>query len=97
MNKTLKITFSLKNTYRVNSILYALRQIPLIKKLLPEMLYQVRGFKIFANVLSVLWEVTSVFLGKLLYFLTMVCGFGALYQKCPADQVFLHVLSSGPL
>ena len=65
MNKTLKITFSLKNTYRVNSILYALRQIPLIKKLLPEMLYQVRGFKIFAKVLSVLWEVTSVFLGKL--------------------------------
>lgn len=92
MNKTLKITFSLKNTYRVNSILYALRQIPLIKKLLPEMLYQVRGFKIFANVLSVLWEVTSVFLGKLLYFLTMVCGFGALYQKGPSDQVFLHIL-----
>ena len=34
MNKTLKITFSLKNTYRVNSILYALRQIPLIKNCL---------------------------------------------------------------
>ena len=92
MLNTLRISFSLKNTYRVNSILYSIRQIPLLKHLLPATIYQVRGFKIFANVLSVLWEVTSVFLGKLLYFLTMVCGFGALYQKGPSDQVFLHIL-----
>ena len=51
MNKTLKLSFSLKNTYRVNSILYSLMQIPLIKKLLPDRLYQVRGLKIFANFL----------------------------------------------
>lgn len=57
MNKTLKISFSLRNTYRVNGILYALKQIPLIKKLLPDVLYQIRGLKIFANVLSVLWEI----------------------------------------
>ena len=28
--KTLRITFSLRNTYRVNSILHALKQIPLV-------------------------------------------------------------------
>ena len=33
MNKTLKISFALKNTYRVNSILYGLKQIPLVKKI----------------------------------------------------------------
>ena len=28
MGKTFRISFSLRNTYRVNSILYALKQIP---------------------------------------------------------------------
>ena len=55
MLNTLRISFSLKNTYRVNSILYSIRQIPLVKHLLPATIYQVKGFKIFANVLSVLW------------------------------------------
>ena len=68
MNKTLRISFSLRNTYRVNAILYSLKQIPLVKKLLPEKLYGVRGLKIFANILAVIWEIISFFLGKFLYF-----------------------------
>ena len=31
MRKTLRLSFSLRNTYRVNSILYALRQVPLLR------------------------------------------------------------------
>ena len=92
MLKTLKISFSLKNTYRVNGILYSLKQIPLIKRILPATLYRVRGLKIFANVLSLLWEIISVFLGKFLYFITMVVGFRLLYETVPADQVYLHIL-----
>ena len=92
MNKTLKISFSLKNTYRVNTILFSLKQIPLLKKLFPATLYRVKGLKIFANVLSVLWEIISVFLGKFLYFVTMVCGIGTLYGKLPQNQVFLHIM-----
>ena len=92
MNKTLKLSFSLKNTYRVNSILYSLKQIPLIKRLLPDRLYQVRGPKIFANILSVLWEVVSIFLGKLLYLLLMVYGAGKLYDGFGDAQIFLHIL-----
>ena len=80
MFKTWKIAYSLKNTYRVNSILYALKQIPLLKRLLPEGLYRVRGFKILANILSGLWELVTVFLGKALYFLTLVCGIRILYE-----------------
>ena len=92
MNKTLKISFSLKNTYRVNGILFSLKQIPLLKRLLPSTLYGVRGLKIFANILSVLWEIVSAFLGKFLYFLTMVCGIGILYKELPENTVFLHIL-----
>lgn len=92
MNKTLKISFSLKNTYRVNGILFSLKQIPLLKHLLPAALYQITGLKIFANVLSVLWEIISAFLGKFLYFCTMVCGVGILYRRIPENQIFLHLL-----
>ena len=92
MYKTLRISFSLKDTYRVNSILYAIKQIPLIKKILPDALYGVRGLKIFANIISVIWEIITFFIGKLLYFITMVCGIGLLYRNAPADQVFLHIL-----
>lgn len=92
MNNTLKISFSLLNTYRVNCILYSLRQIPLVKKLLPESLYQVRGLKYFAITLSVLWEIISVFLGKFLYIFIMVWGAGALYKNLPQEQVFRHIL-----
>ncbi len=71
MSKTLRLSFALKNTYRVNCIIYSLKQIPLIKKLIPEKAYQSRGLKVFANVLFWIWEVLSAFLGKLLYFLLM--------------------------
>ena len=92
MLKTLRISFAMKNTYRVNGILHSLKQIPLLKRVLPDRLYQVRGLKIFANILSVLWEIVSIFLGKLLYFLTMVCGVGLLYERAPAGLGFLHIL-----
>ena len=92
MRKTLRISFALKNTYRVNGILFSLKQIPLLKRLLPASLYRVRGLKIFANVLSALWEIASAFIGKFLYFVTMVCGIGILYRELPENAVFLHIL-----
>ena len=92
MYKTWRISFALKNTYRVNTILYAFKQIPLIKRLLPATLYRVRGLKIFANILSVIWELLSVVLGKFLYFITMIGGPAFLYQKAVPSSVFLHIL-----
>ena len=72
MIKTLRISFSLRNTYRVNSILYSIRQIPLIKNIFLETIYRMQGFKVLANVLSVFGEIISAFLGKILYFLLMM-------------------------
>jgi len=92
MIKTLRISFSLKNTYRVNGILYALKQIPLLKKVLPQSLYRIWGFKIFANVLSGIWEVISIFLGKFLYFLLMIVLIGGLYETNQSGTLFLHIL-----
>lgn len=92
MNKTLRISFSLKNTYRVNTILYSMKQIPLVKRLLPNSLYQVQGFKTFANVLSVISEIVFMFLGKLLYFGLMIVGAGSLYKSVPTVETLLHIL-----
>lgn len=92
MNKTLKLSFALKNTYRVNSILYSLKQIPLIKRLLPDTLYQAKELKIFANIISVLWEIAFVFLGKLLYLFLMVYGAAIAYDSPAGGRLFLHIL-----
>lgn len=92
MNKTLRLSFSIKNTYRVNGILFSLKQIPLLKRLLPATLYKVKGLKIFANILSVLWEIVSAFIGKFLYLATMVWGIGTFYKGLPENEVFLHIL-----
>lgn len=92
MYQTLRLSFSLKNTYRVNGLLFSLKQVPILKRLLPAAIYQIRGLKIFANILSVLWEIVSAFLGKFLYFITLVCGIGMLYGGLPENRVFLHIL-----
>lgn len=92
MNKTLRLSFSLQNAYRVNTILYAIKQIPLLKRLLPDSLYACAGLKIFGQVLAVLWEIGTFFLGKLLYFLTMVVGVGVLYEQAPTEAAFAHIL-----
>lgn len=92
MNKTLRISFSLKNTYHVNSILYMIKQIPFIKKLLPENIYGVQGLKIFANIISVLWEIISAFLGKALYFFIMIVGVSQLYSNLSPENLHVHIL-----
>ena len=94
MLKTLRISFSLKNTYRVNSILYAIRQIPLVKKLIPSAVYGIRGFKILADVLSVTWEVISLFIWKMIYCLLAVYGAIALFEISSQNQapVLMHIL-----
>lgn len=91
MNRTFRISFSLKNTYRVNSILYGIKQIPLIKRLLPETLYGVRGLKIFANILSGIWEIVKIFLGKFLYVAGMIYGLALLYDQVSMGRLFMHI------
>ena len=90
MLRTLKLSFALKNTCRVNNILYSLKQIPLIKKILPDALYQCEGLKILANIISLIWEILTVFLGKLLYLVLMVFGAGFLYSDKPEELYILQ-------
>lgn len=97
MMKTLRISFSLKNTYRINSIYYGFKQIPVIKKILPESLYAAGGFKLVVSILSVIWEIISGFIGKFIYIFFMIFMVSALFFKDTAEggickyTVFPHV------
>lgn len=87
-----RISYDLKNTYRVNSIIYSLQQIPFLGKLLPSGMYKSRGLKIAANILSAAWEVLSTFLGKFLYLLILVSAIGNLNKGVPQENLSIHIL-----
>ena len=75
MNKMLHsflLSFRLRNTYKVNTFIYALKSIPGIKRLLPDKLYQNRILKIIGNIISILLEIADIFLGKFLYIFLMI-------------------------
>lgn len=91
MFRTFRIAFSLKNTYRVNSILFALKQTPLIKKILPQEIYGVQELKIVANILAGLWEIFMAFAGKALYFVLMLLLPLIFFENQDSATVFLHV------
>lgn len=90
MLKTFITSFKLQNTYRTNSVIYSIKQLPLIKRVLPNTLYKNRGLKIFANIISILWEIISIFIGKIIYIAAMIFGPLSLYNVNGAD-IFLHL------
>ena len=83
MFKTFKCAFALKNTYRANGVIFSLKQIPLVKRLLPAALYKSRGLKIFANIVSIILELANIFVTKPLYVALMKdnCNFDAVYVE----------------
>lgn len=92
MNKTLRLSFKIKNTYRVNSILYSIRQLPLLKKVLPAGLYDIHGFKVLAQVISIIRQIISTFVGKGIYMGLLFLVSTKFLQKVPSADGYLHVL-----
>ena len=90
MLKTFITSFKLQNTYRTNSIIYSIKQLPLIKKALPNSLYKSRGLKIFANIISIILEVISIFIGKIIYIAAMIFMALSWYKTNQADT-FIHL------
>ena len=72
MFKTFITSQKVKNTYRVNNIIFSLKQIPLIKKILPSSLYKNKGLKIFASIISILMELSTTFFTKPLYIMLVI-------------------------
>ncbi len=92
MIKTFITSFKLKNTYRTNSIIYSIKQFPIVKKILPDSLYKNSGLKIFANIISILSEIIGIFIGKIIYILTMIFMALSWYHTKQADT-FIHIFT----
>ena len=92
MIRTFITSFKLKNTYRANSIIYSIKQFPIIRKILPNSLYKNRGLKIFANIVSILWEIISIFIGKIIYIAAMIFMALSWYKTNSADT-FIHLFT----
>ena len=90
MLKTFITSFKIKNTYRVNSIIYSIKGLPIINKILPSSLYKNKFLKIFGNIISILWEIVSTFLWKGLYVWLVLGSMTFAYKTNQADT-FLHL------
>ena len=92
LTETFIISFKLRNTYRVNSIIYSIKQLPLIKKVLSDSLYESSGLKTLANIISIMTEIVNTFIGKFIYMVLMVYMASILYSSDNAD-IFIHIFS----
>ena len=92
MIETFITSFRLKNTYRANSIIYSIKQFPIIRKILPDSLYKNAGLKILANVISILWEIINIFIGKFIYIAVMIFAALSWYPTNQADT-FIHLFT----
>ena len=90
MFKTFIISFKLRNTYKANSIIYSIKQFPIINKILPDSLYKNKGLKIFANIISILIEFIFTFIGKFLYVWLVIFSMLSIYS-IEKVNLFLHV------
>lgn len=72
MKNSFIISFKLKITYRVNTLIYAIKQIPLIKRIIPDGVYGADGLKILGILVAIIYEFFSTFVGKSIYMFLMI-------------------------
>ena len=90
MLKTFAFSFRLRTAYKVNSIIWSLKGLPIIRRLLPASLYSSRTLKVLANIISGISEFFSVFAGKALYLFVIYTQCSGMAAR-PADS-FAHAL-----
>jgi hypothetical protein len=91
MLNTFFLSFRLRNTFKTNTIIYGLKSVPVLKKFLPNRLYASKGLKKFANAVSILAEIGTVFIGKLIYFLIILYMLTIMGGSAPS-LTLLHIL-----
>lgn len=85
-------SFRLRNTYRVNAIIYSLKQLPLLGKHLPVSLYRSKALKILGNIISAIMEIIGIFIGKFLYIALMIVAIMEMYETS-SGNTFLHIFT----
>ena len=92
MIETFITSFKLENTYKTNSLIYSIKGLPIIKKILPNSLYKSKELKLIFSIISVLKTIISTLLGKFLYVLFMIFFTSLSYETNNANT-FLHIFT----
>ncbi|MBR5992232.1 MAG: hypothetical protein IK018_00315 [Lachnospiraceae bacterium] len=92
MFKTLKMMLKLKKTYRINTILYILRQLPLVNRILPPSLTGHKILSAIVTLILIIWEITAIFAGKLIYYFGAIGYTRQLSDNIPSDVLFVQML-----
>ena len=96
MLDALKNNIKLEVAYTVNGVIYALKQIPLIKKILPQKLYSCKGLKVFGTIVMLFIRFIEIFLYKVLYLVPLVFLPADSLQELHGEEsgcpFFLHIL-----
>ena len=85
-------SFKLRNAYNVNSFIYSLKSLPLIRRILPDSLYEDKTLKILGNIVSIIKEIVSIFLWKLLYVFFMVFLVSSINENDWPNS-FIHIFT----
>ena len=90
MLNTLITSFKLKLAYTVNSTIYAIKQLPIIKKILPNELYKSKSLKKVAGVLGIIFNIGKEIIKKFLYLFLLIMLPCALYEP-NSSNAFIHI------
>ena len=94
MLKTFITSYKVRTTYRANSIIYALKNVPILKHIIPYNFYSDSGVKFLANFMSVTGEIASTFLTKILYLIIVAVISDTLMPENYMAYVHILVLFS---
>ena len=90
MLRTFITSYKVRTTYRANSIIYALKNAPIFNHIIPYNFYSDSAIKLFANFFSVIGEITSAFIFKLLYLIIIAFLSNAIIEE--NYMVYVHIL-----
>lgn len=91
MKNSFLISYKLKITYRVNTVIYSIKQIPLIKRIIPDGIYGAEGLKVLAIIISIIYETFSTFLGKAIYMFLMIFTYILILNQS-GNNIYCHLL-----
>lgn len=89
MNSVMRILLRLKAAYSINTVLYALRRIPGLKKLLTVDWYKKKWLKRLMIVLSAIWEMLKFLLIHLSYFAVLMAAALKIFNSVEPVSSFL--------
>ena len=72
MKSSFLTSYKVKLAYRVNTIIYSLKQFPILGKIIPDGLYGNDALKILGYFISFIYELFSMLIGKIIYVFLML-------------------------